>query len=100
MEVLQSVGGQQLLLFVAGDIPSSLAAYGNIALALEMFPEGEFTLEVIDVWESPDRALESRVWITPTLLAPSYSRRLVGDLSRWDRVRHFLRSLPSAAEQR
>jgi len=83
-----------LYLFVAGDNPSSLAAYGNIRLALEMFEAGDFALEVINVKEFPDRALDNRVFVTPTLLAPSFSRRLIGDLSKWIHVRDFLRSLP------
>lgn len=82
-----------LLLFVAGDNESSLTAYGNNKLALEMFRTGSFELEVVNVWDSPDRAFADRVFETPTLLAPSHARRLVGDLSKWSHVRHFLQTL-------
>ncbi len=85
--------GVPLQLFVAGDNPTSLSAYGNIQLALEMFEAGTFTLEVVNVWDAPQRALASRVLVTPSLLAPSCARRLVGDLSKWSQVHHFLRSL-------
>jgi hypothetical protein len=86
--------GLQLNLFVAGDSESSLAAYGNIRLALEMFKAGEFELEVIDVNTAPDRAIADLVLITPALLAPACKRRLIGDLSKWSRVHQFLQSLP------
>jgi circadian clock protein KaiB len=88
--------GLPLFLFVAGDSAASLTAYGNIELALQMFEAGDFNLEVVDVWELPERAFEHRVLVTPTLLAPSCSRRLVGDLSKWNHVHAFLRSLTHA----
>ncbi len=91
-----SVRALPLFLFTAGDTAGSLAAYGNIRLALEMFPPGNFALEVFDVWSDTDKALEHRVLVTPTLLAPSCERRLVGDLSKWSVVHHFLQSLRRA----
>lgn len=85
--------GLPLFLFVAGDSAASLTAYGNIDLALQMFEAGDFTFEVVDVCKIPERAFRHRVLVTPTLLAPSCSRRLVGDLSKWNQVHAFLKSL-------
>lgn len=100
MEALASEApGLPLRLFIAGDSESSLAAYGNIRLALEMFRAGEFELEIINVNESPERAVADLVLVTPTLLAPTCMRRLIGDLSKWSRVHHFLQSLPRAVTQ-
>ncbi len=82
-----------LVLFIAGESGYSLTAYGNIEVALEMLPPGTFALEIVDVWESPDRADDCSVFVTPALLAPACSRRLVGDLSKWSEVHAFLRSL-------
>jgi hypothetical protein len=87
------VRGIPLLLFLAGDNPSSLEAYGNIHVALETFAVDAFSLEIINLKERPDKALAYGVFVTPTLLAPSNSRRLIGDLGKWPQVQTFLRSL-------
>ncbi len=85
--------GIPLYLFVSGETPSALSAYGNIHLALEMFGAADFSLEVINVNQYPERAAAHRVLVTPTLIAPSCSRRLIGDLSKWSIVQQFLRSI-------
>jgi hypothetical protein len=87
------VRGIPLLLFLADDNPSSLTAYGNIQVALETFGADAFALEIIDLAKRPDQAIVYSVFVTPTLLAPSSSRRLIGDLEKWPQVQMFLRSL-------
>ncbi len=86
--------GLPLYLFLAGDNPSSLAALGNIRLALDRFTGGQFAFEVVNVFEFPERALDNRVLVTPALVAPSCARRLIGDLSEASQVHYFLDTLP------
>lgn len=83
----------RLLLFIAGDTPRSTVAIENLRLALTDYQERKFQLEIIDVFESAGRAIADRVLVTPTLLAPGSSRRLVGDLSEKSQLRYFLQSL-------
>ncbi len=85
--------GAVLLLFVAGDAPRTTVALENLRRALAEFEDRKFQLEVIDVYENAGRAIADRVFVTPTLLAPGTSRRLVGDLSENSQLRYFLQSV-------
>jgi circadian clock protein KaiB len=88
--------GIRLFLFVAKDTPRSIIAVENIKRALTAFAASAFALEIVNVYEDPDRALSERVLVTPTLLAPDFSRRLVGDLSETAQLQYFLHGLPAA----
>lgn len=74
-----------LTLYVVGGLPGSvdLAAAVRSTL-LATLPEGSWRLEVVDVLESPERALEAEVFATPTLVRnrPGPVAKLLGDLSR------------------
>jgi len=85
--------GTLLLLFVAGDAPRTTVAVENLRRALAEFEDRKFQLEVVDVYENAGRAIADRVFVTPTLLAPGTSRRLVGDLSENSQLRYFLQSV-------
>ena len=85
----------RLFLFVTSDSPRSVMAIENIHRALANFTDRTFALEVVNVFDQPDRALESRVLVTPTLLAPDSGRRLVGDLSGKTQLAYFLQGLPA-----
>jgi circadian clock protein KaiB len=89
-----NVTGLPLYLFVAGDNPSSVTAQRNIHPALEKFSAGHFAFEIVNVFEFPERALNNRVLVTPTLVAPSCARRLIGDLSEASQLHYFLQTLP------
>jgi len=82
-----------LLLFVVGDAPRTAVAVENLRLALTEFRDRKFQLEIVDVFENAGRAIADRVLVTPTLLAPGSSRRLVGDLSEKSQLRYFLQTL-------
>jgi circadian clock protein KaiB len=84
----------QLVLFVASDAPKSLIAIENLQRALIELVELTFLLEIVNVYDDPERALSNRVLVTPTLLAPAAARRLVGDLSEKSQLHYFLRGLP------
>lgn len=69
-------------LFVAGDAPSSRRARRTVETLL--FGEGHdyaVDFEIVDVLREPDRALESRLLATPTLIIQNQGRtsRYVGD---------------------
>jgi circadian clock protein KaiB len=85
--------GILLLLFVAGDAPRTRVAVENLGLALTEFRDRNFRLEIVDVFDDAGRAIADRVLVTPTLLAPGSSRRLVGDLSEKGQLRYFLSAL-------
>ena len=57
---------------------------------------GQFDLEVIDVYQQPEMAVEYQVIAAPTLvkLLPLPVRRIIGDLSATDRVLHGLDLIP------
>jgi circadian clock protein KaiB len=86
--------GVRLCLFVANDAPRSIIAIENIRRALVELVDSAFALEIINVFDDPDRALSARVLVTPTLLAPDFARRLVGDLSETTQLHYFLQGLP------
>ena len=50
--------------------------------------EGEQDLEIINVLETPQRAIEDKVFATPTLVrvSPPPPRRIIGDLSDMRKV--------------
>jgi circadian clock protein KaiB len=86
--------GVEIFLFVANDAPKSIIAIENIRRALTELTDLTFLLEIVNVYDDPDRALSNRVLVTPTLLAPAAGRRLVGDLSERTQLHYFLQGLP------
>jgi circadian clock protein KaiB len=71
-------------LYVAGDALNSALALSNLkALCREHLPE-RHTIEIVDVFKHPQRALTEGIYLTPTLvkLAPAPARRIVGTLTQ------------------
>ena len=71
-------------LYVAGDAQNSVMAIANLkAICREHLPD-RHTIEVVDVFREPKRALEHGIFMTPTLIrcTPSPVRRVVGTLSQ------------------
>ena len=54
--------------------------------------EDEQAIEVINILEDPQRAIEDKVFATPTLVkvSPQPSRRIIGDLSDNQKIRQAL----------
>lgn len=70
----------RVCLYVAGDSPNSRLARANLAaIAGECFP-ADWEVEVVDVFEHPDRALADGVLLTPMLVAGPGSR-VIGTLA-------------------
>lgn len=70
-------------LYVARDAQNSVQALANISAFCEAHLRDRYDLEVVDVFKDSNRALEERVFLTPTLikLAPLPVQRIVGTLS-------------------
>jgi len=77
-----------LRLYVTGLTPNSTRAIANIKAICETHLAGRFDLEVIDIYQRPQLAKGEQIIAAPTLIKklPLPLRRLVGDLSKVDRV--------------
>jgi len=86
----------RLRLFVAGSTLRSRHAIENLQRVCDDQLGGQFDLEVIDVYQQPELAVEYQVIAAPTLvkLLPLPIRRIIGDLSATERVLHGLDLIP------
>lgn len=77
-----------LRLYVAGQTPKSIAAFGNLKRVCEEHMAGKYKLEVIDLLKSPQLAAGDQIVAIPTLVRklPEPVRKIIGDLSNTDRV--------------
>lgn len=77
-----------LRLYIAGMTPRSRSAIENIRQICDEHCKGGYDLEVIDVYQQPDRAREAQVIAAPTLIKklPLPLRKLIGDMSDEERV--------------
>lgn len=77
-----------LRLYVSGMTPRSTEAIARTRAVCEEFLQGRYELEVIDIYQQPDRARSDQIVAVPTLVKklPLPLRRLVGDLSNKERV--------------
>ncbi len=75
-------------LYVAGMTSRSLRAVDNIKDLCIKHLEGRYELEVIDIYQLPERAVEDQIVAVPTLIkkSPHPVRWLIGDLSDQGRV--------------
>ena len=77
-----------LRLYVTGLTPNSTRAIANIKALCETYLEGRYDLRIIDIYQKPALAKGEQIIAAPTLIKklPLPLRRLVGDLSKEDRV--------------
>ncbi len=77
-----------LRLYVTGMTPRSTEAFASIKAICEDRLQGRYELEVIDIYQYPQLAIDEQIIAVPTLVKklPAPLRRLVGDLSNEDRV--------------
>jgi circadian clock protein KaiB len=79
--------GEQIIyhlqLFVAGTSSLSVRAINNLNLILAAHLEGNFELDIIDVYQQPQIAIQENVAAVPMLVKkmPGPARRLIGDMS-------------------
>ena len=91
-----------LRLFVTGTTPKSARAIRNIRAICEEQLHDRYDLEVIDIYQHPERIKPDQIIATPTLIKqePSPVRRLIGDLSDRPRVLAGLGCGPKSEENR
>ena len=77
-----------LRLYVAGQTPKSVLAIANIKRIWEGNLQGQYELEVIDLYQQPHLAQGEQIIAVPTLIKklPPPLRRIIGDMSDTERV--------------
>jgi circadian clock protein KaiB len=87
-----------LRLYVAGQTPKSLVAFANLKRICENNLKGHYTIEVIDLVETPQLARDDQILAIPTLVRklPTPVRKIIGDLSNTEHVLVGLDLIPRA----
>jgi circadian clock protein KaiB len=87
-----------LKLFVTGMSPRSTEAVAIVKRLCEEILAGNYDLEIVDLYQAPERARQEDVVAAPTLVrkAPLPERRLIGNLTNLERLRAAL--TPAARE--
>jgi circadian clock protein KaiB len=77
-----------LKLYIAGNTSRSQIAIMNIRRVCEEHLEGQYQLEVVDIYLKPELAKGDQIIATPTLIKylPPPLRRVIGDLSKTERI--------------
>jgi circadian clock protein KaiB len=83
-------GGEkwELRLYVAGQTPKSIRAFGNLKKFCEEHVPGQYTIEIIDLLKNPQLASGDQILAIPTLVRrlPEPIRKIIGDLSNTERM--------------
>jgi circadian clock protein KaiB len=81
-------GRYVLSLYVTGTTQRSIRAVEAVKAVCEQYLQGRYELEVVDLYQQPNKAKEAQIFAAPTLIKklPPPFRRLIGDLSDPDRV--------------
>lgn len=71
-------------LYIASNTPNAAKATANLRQFCDEHLAGRHTIEVVDVFKNPQRALTDQIYMTPLLLrlAPKPIRRVVGTLDQ------------------
>ncbi len=85
-----------LKLYVAGSTPQSSRAITNLKKICETHLKGRYDLTVVDIYLCCEQAMDDQIVAAPMLvrLSPLPVRRMIGDLSRTDRVLAALDLMP------
>ncbi len=77
-----------LRLYVTGMTQRSTEAFACIKALCDERLHGRYELEVIDIYQHPQLAIDEQIIAVPTLVKklPAPLRRMIGDLSNVDRV--------------
>ena len=85
-----------LRLFVSGMTPSSLKAIKNLKKMCLEHLDGQFELEVIDIYQQPEFIKSEQIIAVPTLIKklPLPLKKFIGDLSDRENILLGLNILP------
>ena len=77
-----------LRLYITGATKRSTMAITNLKKICEEYLEGQYDLEVIDLYENPNLAEGDQIIAAPTLIKelPLPFRRIIGDMSNKEKV--------------
>jgi len=81
-------GRYSLSLYVTGTSRRSIRTVETIKALCEQHLKGRYDLEVVDLYQQPQKAKDAQIIAAPTLIKklPPPFRRLIGDLTDSDRV--------------
>lgn len=84
-----------LTLFVTGVTPRSLRAITNVRAFCESEFPNRYDLEIVDLYEYPERAQPANVVVSPTLVrsSPEPVKLLFGDMSDKAQLNAVLKAL-------
>jgi len=92
------VSGAQyaLTLFITGVTPRSMRAVANLRNFCEAQLGDDYDLEIVDLYEHPERAQPANVVVSPTLVRyqPKPVRLLIGDMSDTARLSAAIKTEP------
>ena len=73
----------QLKLFVAGNEPNSALAKKIVNEVCSSYPKSNFDIEIIDVYNNYQKAIDNRIMVVPTLLVHTSQSefKIVGSLN-------------------
>lgn len=91
-----------LRLYVTGTTARSARAIANLRRICEERLQGQYNLEVVDIYQQPEAAKIHQIVAAPTLvkMLPQPLRRIIGDLSDHERVLTGLDLQPRSASDR
>jgi circadian clock protein KaiB len=77
-----------LRLYITGASPNSIRAVNNTKYICEEYLTGRYSLEIIDIYQTPELAGKEQIIALPLLVRkePLPQRRLIGDMSQTDKV--------------
>ncbi len=77
-----------LRLYITGSTSRSILAIKNLKNICEKYLEGQYELEIIDLYQNPGLAEGEQIIAAPTLIKelPLPFRRIIGDLSNKEKV--------------
>jgi circadian clock protein KaiB len=77
-----------LVLFVTGNTLRSAQAVATVRALCEEYLSGRYELDVVDIYQNPERLAADQIVAAPTLLkkSPMPLQRLVGNLANPERV--------------
>jgi circadian clock protein KaiB len=75
-------------LYITGATPRSSAAITNLRKLCDQYLPNQYELEVVDVYQQPERAREGQLIAAPTLVKsfPLPLRRFIGDMSNTENL--------------
>jgi circadian clock protein KaiB len=96
----ETVPQYQLRLYIAGQTRKSLLAIANLKQVCETHLAGRYSIEVVDLLVYPHLAHSDQILAIPTLVRklPQPIRKIIGDLSQFDKVLVGLDVAPSRGD--